>query len=600
MSEETIKPNYIKPILETIPDELKAIDRWVVWKSEHVKRWTKPPRRPNGGGASTTNPNTWSTFPKAWAAYGTGKFDGVGIVLNGDGLVGVDLDHVINEKGELDPEAAKIVAEFASYTELSPSGRGIRIFCKASLPGKGTKRGAYEIYGEGRYLTVTGNVYGDPMLIMDRQEVAARFYERLAGRSDPVAAGRMTDDEVVRLATEAKNGQKVKDLLAGIGGDDDSVNDISLCNLLAFYAQDAAQIDRIFRSSGLMRPKWDEARGESTYGLNTVKKALSIQKENYKGKVPIGLPEQKVIVGITAAELMEKVFPEPRWAIRDILPEGLTVLAGKPKKGKSIFALNILMDIADGADVLGRIQVEEGAAIYLALEDTQRRLQERIKKMLRDPDASEKLHLFTEWPRMEEGGLELLEAKISETPDVRIVVIDTLAKFRKPSKANSNLYTEDYETTSKIKEVADRLGVCIVLVHHLRKSVSDDIFDTVSGSLGLTGGADGILVLENKMGETTLHVTGRDMETTELAISLDSGNLRWNLLGPRIHFKNTENQQRIYDALMEASEPISPTEIGEVTGLKTDNVKKVLRKYMEEGIIQRTGHGRYTKKDKAE
>jgi RecA-family ATPase len=303
---------------------------------------------------------------------------------------------------------------------------------------------------------------------------------------------------------------------------------------------------------------------------------------------------QQAVVGITAADLMQKTFPEPRWAIPGILPEGCNLLAGKPKKGKSIFALNIGLSIAQGGLALGKIPVEQGAVIYLALEDTERRLQGRLKQMMSyDNQAPAGLHLFTKWPRMDAGGLELLEAKITEIPNLRLVIIDTLQKFRKPAKGNANLYAEDYETVTKIKDVADRLGVCILLIHHLRKAESDDIFDTLSGSLGLTGGADGNLVMENAKGQTTLHITGRDVEGIELAIELDNRILTWQLLGERAEVKKTNEQQRLYNALKESTEPLSPKKLADITGLKVGSVKSILAKFLEEGSVRRSGYGAY-------
>jgi len=306
---------------------------------------------------------------------------------------------------------------------------------------------------------------------------------------------------------------------------------------------------------------------------------------------------QQKISGITAAALMEKVFPEPRWAIPGILPEGLNILAGKPKKGKSIFALNIGLSISLGGLALGKIPVEQGAVIYLALEDTERRLQGRLKQMMSYSDqAPASLHLFTKWPRMGAGGLELLEAKISEILNIRLIIIDTLQKFRNPTKGNANIYVEDYETVTKIKDVADRMGVCILLIHHLRKAESNDIFDTLSGSLGLTGGTDGNLVMESTKGSTTLHITGRDVEGIELAFELDTQTLSWRLLGERAEVKSTNDQQRIYDALKESAEDLTPKELSKMTGLKDFYVKKVLGKFVEDGSIKRTGHGKYTHK----
>ena len=309
-----------------------------------------------------------------------------------------------------------------------------------------------------------------------------------------------------------------------------------------------------------------------------------------------GADGQQVISGITAAELMEKIFPEPRWAIPGILPEGLNLLAGKPKKGKSIFALNIGLSIALGGLALGKIPVEQGAVMYLALEDTERRLQKRIKQMMPYSEAPAALHLFTKWPRMDGGGLELLEAKISEIPNIRLIIIDTLQKFRNPTKGNANLYVEDYETVTKIKDVADRMGVCILLIHHLRKAESNDIFDTLSGSLGLTGGTDGNLVMESTKGNTTLHITGRDVEGIELAMELDTQMLAWRLLGERAEVKSTNDQQRIYNALKESAEELTPKELSKITGFKDFHVKKILGKFVEDGSIKKTGHGKYIHK----
>lgn len=301
------------------------------------------------------------------------------------------------------------------------------------------------------------------------------------------------------------------------------------------------------------------------------------------------------VTGITAAALMEKEFPEPKWAVPGLFCEGLNILAGKPKKGKSILALNIGIAIASGGVALGKIPVEKGAVLYLALEDPLRRLKSRIKQMLAYcGQAPEGLHLFTRWPKMHEGGLELLTTKIESLPGVRLVIIDTLQKFRKSMTGNNNLYSEDYETISQIKEIADRFNVCILLIHHLRKSTADDIFDTLSGSLGLTGSADGNLVLESNGGKVTLHVTGRDIENTELALELDPRTLTWTLLGEASEVKATTDQQRLYDAIKESVEPLSPKELSQITELNPRYLNNLLAKFISRGDIKRTGYGRYT------
>lgn len=299
------------------------------------------------------------------------------------------------------------------------------------------------------------------------------------------------------------------------------------------------------------------------------------------------------ITGITAEDLMRKTFPEPRWAVSGILPEGLNILASRPKKGKSIFSLNLGVSIATGGLALGKIEVEKGSVLMLCLEDTERRLQGRLRQMLFGDKAPANLHLYTSWPRMDAGGLELLEAKIQEIPDIRLVVIDTLQKFRKPTRRNGNLYEQDYEIIAQIKGIADRLSVCILLIHHLRKMQADDVFDTLSGSLGLTGAADGIIVLENSKGNTVLHITGRDVESTELAIDFDRQMLNWRLLGKRAEVKSTNEQQAVYDAIKDVPESLSPAEIAELSGVRIGTVKKILSKFLGDQSICRTSYGRY-------
>src|SRR5215207_710344 len=227
---------------------------------------------------------------------------------------------------------------------------------------------------------------------------------------------------------------------------------------------------------------------------------------------------------VSATELMAIEFPEPRWIVPGIVPEGTTILAGKPKMGKSWLALGTSVAVAAGGVALGTKRVERGAVLYLALEDNPRRLQSRLKKLLPGGAAPEGLELATEWPRLGDGGLDALEAWLNTHPDARLVVIDTLAKFR-TGQTGKSLYKEDYEAVEPLVELAAHHNVAILIVHHLRKLGADDPLDQVSGSMGLTGGADGALVLNRERGraDAYLYVTGRDIEEEkELALSWDS------------------------------------------------------------------------------
>ena len=150
---------FLRPIPENIPDELKALEQWVCWRLELNKdgKETKVPYHPIGFKADCSKPNSWASFDQACAGYQAGKFDGIGFEFSeSDPFAGVDLDHCINKDGSIEPWALSIVERLNSYTEKSPSGTGIHIFIKAKLPPGGRKKGHFECYESGRYLTMTG------------------------------------------------------------------------------------------------------------------------------------------------------------------------------------------------------------------------------------------------------------------------------------------------------------------------------------------------------------------------------------------------------------------------------------------------------------
>jgi putative DNA primase/helicase len=151
-------PVPLAPIRGNIPDRLTARAQWCLWRYEWSgKKYTKVPYQPNGRKASSTNRATWSDFETVWTAHERGAWDGVGYFLSADdGLAGIDLDRCV-EDGRLNPQARHWVAHFASYTELSPSGTGIRIFIEGALDGlTGRKTGNTECYDRDRFLSVTG------------------------------------------------------------------------------------------------------------------------------------------------------------------------------------------------------------------------------------------------------------------------------------------------------------------------------------------------------------------------------------------------------------------------------------------------------------
>ena len=307
-------------------------------------------------------------------------------------------------------------------------------------------------------------------------------------------------------------------------------------------------------------------------------------------------PNKTKTTGFNAAELMLMDLPEPKWAIPDILPEGLNILAGKPKMGKSVISLNIAIAIASGGKALGKIDVEKGGVLYLALEDTKRRLKSRLTSMLQGSPAPENLHIEIAWPKIDDDGLVKLDKRIKEIPNLRLLIIDTLKKIRPIQKArNTNPYDIDYENITAVKELADKYSIAILLIHHLRKSESEDIMDDFSGTFGLTGAADGLLAFKRKTGQSDaeLHIVGRDVDAAEYALKYHPDIWTWELIGDAREVKSTHDRQLIYDTIKGADNALTPKEIEKLSGVKYWTVVKGLKALANDGSIKKSKYGKY-------
>ncbi len=178
-------------------------------------------------------------------------------------------------------------------------------------------------------------------------------------------------------------------------------------------------------------------------------------------------------------DLLSWELPPVRWIIPELLPEGLTLLAGKPKLGKSWLALSVALSIAAGSVALGAQPVAKGDVLYLALEDNTRRLQSRARRLLASMTGTpSNLEFALDWPRLGEGGLAYLEAYLKAHPNLRLVVIDTWARVTPPSGGRRcSQYEGDYESLTPLKRLADTYHVSILAVHHLRKTGSSDVLE---------------------------------------------------------------------------------------------------------------------------
>jgi putative DNA primase/helicase len=279
-----------------IPESLRHRDQWVNWQwALRGARWTKPPYQPSGAAASTTDPATWSPFDVVWAAYQAGRADGVGFVFSPDDpYCGLDQDHVRDPVTRaVEPAAWARVQLCASYTETSPSGRGVHTIVEARLTDGGRRHGEVEVYDRGRYFTMTGNhAAGTPGTIAPAEAaiqsilasfpvpapniggVSAKWEGRGSIHIDP-----RTTEYVLARARAARNGGKLDRLWAGHdhGYPTTSEADLGMLGILIWWTDDPATLDALFRQSGRMRPKWDEphAGDGRTYGELTIGRALA-------------------------------------------------------------------------------------------------------------------------------------------------------------------------------------------------------------------------------------------------------------------------------------------------------------------------------------
>lgn len=215
-----------------------------------------------------------------------------------------------------------------------------------------------------------------------------------------------------------------------------------------------------------------------------------------------------------ATSLMREHFDPVRWVVPDLIPEGLVILAGKPKMGKSWLVLALALGVASGGYVLGSIKVDRSPVLYYALEDTPRRLKHRMDKLLRGGLVPDGLHFRISSPGLGSGAEEDIHSWLLQHKG-SLVIIDTLARIRpSPVERANTQYEQDYKALQKLKALAAYHQCCIMLVHHQRKMASDDVYDTVLGSQGITGSVDGMMVLTRERGSYNgkLHVTGREIE----------------------------------------------------------------------------------------
>jgi hypothetical protein len=323
-------------------------------------------------------------------------------------------------------------------------------------------------------------------------------------------------------------------------------------------------------------------------------------KSNGQAKPAIVSPpaptDDEAIVWQTAAALQQKSFAPIRWAVPEIFVEGLTLLAGKPKRGKSWFALNCAIAVASGGTALGSLQCEERDVLALMLEDNERRIQDRLRQLEPSMRWPERLAYATEWPRLDEGGLERMDRWRRSMKNPGLIIVDVLEKVRGLARRNS-AYADDYGALSGLHEFSSKHRIPIAVIVHCRKANSDDdVFDEISCTTGLTGAADSALVLKHGTDAARadfLCGRGRDLPEFEKAILFDKTRGLWTLLGEASDYRGSETARKITDVLSDMSEGMSLAEIHAAVGGDYQSLKQRLYRMSLSGEVRKLDRGKY-------
>ena len=285
-------------------------------------------------------------------------------------------------------------------------------------------------------------------------------------------------------------------------------------------------------------------------------------------------------------------YDEIRFVVPGIVPEGLTMLAGSPKIGKSFMCLGLALAITQGGMALSQIQIEQSRnVLYLALEDSQRRIKHRSQLLQPEGALPDNLNIITQGGLiscLDSTGLRVLDQIVEETQS-ECIIIDTWHRAKPPSK-QKNLYDEEYDMLALIQEWSTENHFFTIVTHHLRKTVDEDnVFNMIHGTTGTTAGLDSILVLRRKEGQYELHITGRDIEDQEFAMDYTNG--LWSVSGTVEEAHLSETNREILELLAINEEPMTPKEISE--SLDKD-VRMPIKRLLESNKITRVKRGYYT------
>lgn len=302
-------------------------------------------------------------------------------------------------------------------------------------------------------------------------------------------------------------------------------------------------------------------------------------------------------------EICNREYVPLQWLIPGIIPlDGVTMIVGNPKAGKSMFVLNVIISYLMDDILLSFFPPPKKPikVLYLDLEGSRRRIKERSLKIIGDNPYPINLFIANSWPRFGEGGLIKLKARLS-LEHFGLIIIDVLGKIQSIRKiSNIHSYSLDQQEIERFSSLCKEFQTSVILVHHTRKTKADDWIDMVSGSHGVSGAVDTLLYIYREKGKTdaVLHVTGRDVEEESYRMGYDGATNRWEMLGSITDLLSAEarEQQRVLNVLNAYEATMTPKQIAVKLGKSTGSVKMLLANLLNKGMILKESYGHYAKR----
>ncbi len=609
--DNTVKPQGVQtlhphgfglvPEFTNIPQYLKQHCLWCAWearpRANKPGKFDKIPHNATGA-ISTANPSQWMPYPEAQALYlnSAGRLNGVGVLIRPeDNLIYIDVDD----------ERLHTFAHWQgmpTYCEVSPSGSGLRIISQGQVTRDIVS--PVEVYSGNapRFVTVTGQRANTFDVSNMQQSIEANLIPLApapvtaapadmpevitppAGFSpETFAPGDDRSSALMKKFLTLLHAGKSPDQVLGIMYHSPEVYQMALDHR---NQQADKVLPYLWTSLQKALPRFEASRSDQTF-------------TPIMGATPeLGPGQVAKLVMIGHGDLRSQTFAPQRWLIEDLLLPGVTMLVGKPKFGKSWLVHALMLRVAAGGTVFGQ-QVKRSKCLYMALEDSDRRVQMRTAILQRSmgitsADLGDNFFHLTDCERLGGGLEEQLLEMLNAYPDLRFITLDVLAMVRRPRGSNEGLFDYDYAVGQTLKKICMQFpDLCIVVVHHIKKGASESD-EATSGTNGLNAGMDNVLVLmKGEDGQPYIFIHSRDIENSDPIPMIRGPDKMWTLESRESAAKAgmSETRQKVLEAIDAGAH--TPKDIESHTGIGVKTLEQQLYRMLKAQILRKGGRGLY-------